>query len=203
MKKIIVSTMLAVAVSISASATVTNAVHDDGFGLHLSYPAIHTNKASTTTTLNKFIRFYVDDATRLYESNRYDDVSMTYNVTFENERYVSVVLRITCQGQHLAQPESYAYGLIFDKFIGDRADLSAETLFPSPSSILKSITNKEYSLQNDADVVVPYDSSFKPMEMVNNFYLTKDGHLAMMYQRGDVAPYSEGHLHVVLPIVFK
>lgn len=203
MKKILLTAVAALAISVSASAAVTTATRDDGFGLHLSYPAIHTDKASTTVTTNKFIRFYVEEAIRNYESNRFDDVTMTYDVTFENDRYVSVVLHVLYQGKHLAHPENRDYGLIFDKRTGDRADLSSEVVFPSPASILKGLVNGEYKLTNSKGMPVSYDPSFKPMEMVNNFYLTKEGRLTMLYQRGEVAPYSEGALHVVLPIRFK
>lgn len=203
MKKILLGTLMALSLSLSASASVTTATQDDGFNLHLSYPAIHTDKASTTVTINKFIRLYTDEAIKTYRSNRYDEVSMHYETTFENDHYVSVVLHVLYQGKYLAHPESYAYGLIFDKRTGDRADLSSEVIWPSPASILKGLVNREYVLLNEQDQSIVYDSSFKPLRMVNNFYLTKDGHLALLYQPGDVAPFSHGALHVLLPILLK
>jgi len=157
MKKILLGTLMALSLSLSASASVTTATQDDGFNLHLSYPAIHTDKASTTVTINKFIRLYTDEAIKAYRSNRYDEVSMHYETTFENDRYVSVILHVLYQGKYLAHPENYAYGLIFDKRTGDRADLSSEVIWPSPASILKGLSNKEYVLLNEQDQSVDYD----------------------------------------------
>ena len=57
LKKLVLCSILALSLTGAAQASVRDAVRDDGFGLHLTYPAIHTHKGSVNNTLNKFVRF--------------------------------------------------------------------------------------------------------------------------------------------------
>lgn len=201
LKKLILSSILALSVTGAAHAAVSDAVRDDGFGLHLTYPAIHTHKGSTMNTLNKFVRFYVDDAIRVYESNLYDEVYMNYDVTYEDKQYVSVLLSTTFQKRALAHPENREYAFILDKKTGERADLSR--LVPSRKELVKDLKAGKLVLLSGKNKKVLYDDSFVPEKDSDNYFLTKDGHIAVLYGRGELAPSYMGSTYVVLPATLK
>ena len=201
LKKLILSSILALSVTGAAHAAVSDAVRDDGFGLHLTYPAIHTHKGSTMNTLNKFVRFYVDDAIRVYESNLYDEVYMNYDVTYEDKQYVSVLLSTTFQKRALAHPENKEYAFILDKKTGERADLSR--LVPSRKELVKDLKAGKLVLLSGKNKKVLYDDSFVPEKDSDNYFLTKDGHIAVLYGRGELAPSYMGSTYVVLPATLK
>ena len=201
LKKLILSSILALSVTGAAHAAVSDAVRDDGFGLHLTYPAIHTHKGSTMNTLNKFVRFYVDDAIRVYESNIYDEVYMNYDVTYEDKQYVSVLLSTTFQKRALAHPENKEYAFILDKKTGERADLSR--LVPSRKELVKDLKAGKLVLLSGKNKKVLYDDSFVPEKDSDNYFLTKDGHIAVLYGRGELAPSYMGSTYVVLPATLK
>lgn len=201
LKKLILSSILALSVTGAAHAAVSDAVRDDGFGLHLTYPAIHTHKGSTMNTLNKFVRFYVDDAIRVYEGNMYDEVYMNYDVTYEDARYVSVVISTTFQKHSLAHPENREYAFILDKKTGERADLSR--LLPNHKELVKALKEEKLVLLSGKNKKVLYDDSFMPEKASENYFLTKDGHVAILYDRGELAPSYMGSTYVVLPDTLK
>lgn len=201
LKKLILSSILALSVTGAAHAAVSDAVRDDGFGLHLTYPAIHTHKGSTMNTLNKFVRFYVDDAIRVYESNLYDEVYMNYDVTYEDKQYVSVLLSTTFQKRALAHPENREFAFILDKKTGERADLSR--LVPSRKELVKDLKAGKLVLLSGKNKKVLYDDSFVPEKDSDNYFLTKDGHIAVLYGRGELAPSYMGSTYVVLPATLK
>lgn len=201
LKKLVLCSILALSLTGAAQASVRDAVRDDGFGLHLTYPAIHTHKGSVNNTLNKFVRFYVDDAIRVYESNLYDEVYMNYDVTYEDKQYVSVLLSTTFQKRALAHPENKEYAFILDKKTGERADLSR--LVPSRKELVKDIKAGKLVLLSGKNKKVLYDDSFVPEKDSDNYFLTKDGHIAVLYGRGELAPSYMGSTYVVLPATLK
>ena len=205
LKKLVLCSILALSLTGAAQASVRDAVRDavrdDGFGLHLTYPAIHTHKGSVNNTLNKFVRFYVDDAIRVYESNLYDEVYMNYDVTYENKQYVSVLLSTTFQKRALAHPENKEYAFILDKKTGEKADLSR--LVPSRKELVKDLKAGKLVLLSGKNKKVLYDDSFVPEKDSDNYFLTKDGHIAVLYGRGELAPSYMGSTYVVLPATLK
>lgn len=197
LKKLVLCSILALSLTGAAQAS----VRDDGFGLHLTYPAIHTHKGSVNNTLNKFVRFYVDDAIRVYESNLYDEVYMNYDVTYEDKQYVSVLLSTTFQKRALAHPENKEYAFILDKKTGEKADLSR--LVPSRKELVKDLKAGKLLLLSGKNKKVLYDDSFVPEKDSDNYFLTKDGHIAVLYGRGELAPSYMGSTYVVLPATLK
>lgn len=205
LKKLVLCSILALSLTGAAQASVRDAVRDavrdDGFGLHLTYPAIHTHKGSVNNTLNKFVRFYVDDAIRVYESNLYDEVYMNYDVTYEDKQYVSVLLSTTFQKRALAHPENREFAFILDKKTGERADLSR--LVPRRKELVKDLKAGKLVLLSGKNKKVLYDDSFVPEKDSDNYFLTKDGHIAVLYGRGELAPSYMGSTYVVLPATLK
>ena len=126
---------------------------------------------------------------------------MNYDVTYEDKQYVSVLLSTTFQKRALAHPENKEYAFILDKKTGERADLSR--LVPSRKELVKDLKAGKLILLSGKNKKVLYDDSFVPEKDSDNYFLTKDGHIAVLYGRGELAPSYMGSTYVVLPATLK
>lgn len=202
-KNILLGTALSLVIPFAASAQVVDAVQVDGFGLSLKYPAIHTQKDTVDTVINKDIRMSIDNVKTNYEKNTYDNVAMDYVTTFENANYVSIITNTTYQSKKLAHPENIQETMIFDKTTGQRVDGSKLANVPTGKDLVSALAAGKLSLMNAQGQKIKYDSSFTPEKASTAYFLTKEGQLAVLYPQGELAPSSDGYTYVVVPTTIK
>ena len=198
-KQVVLGSLISLMIPMAASAQVVDALQVDGFGLALKYPAIHTEKSTVDNVINKDIRFTVNEAKAKYENNQYDTVLMDYVTSFENTRYVSGIIESTYQDPKLAHPITGAQGFIFDKTNGQRPDVKKLATIPTVDALTKGLASGTYKVQALNGSKFTYDASFKPEKVSQEYFLTKDGQVAALYQPGDLGPNAIGLTYVVLP----
>lgn len=196
MKKIFFALLAAAALPFAAQAQVVDAVQSDGFGLKLVYPAVHLENAEAQSMINKDIAEYVNGVKAKYTDHT--DVSMTYALKFEDKNYVSLVLSSTVTERGAANGESYDHGAVYSKSTGERLPLSRFVRIKKTDTLVKHLKKGGWKLYNGQGKAISFNPEFVPENLSEEFYLSDAGSLAVIYQQGELAPYSEGAVRVIM-----
>lgn len=195
MKKAILALLAAAVLPFAAQAQVVDAVQADGFGLRLVYPAVHVENAKAQEMINKDVAAYVDSVKAKYEGG--NEVSMNYAAKFEDKKYVSVVMSTSIMGPGAANPENFEHGVVYSKATGERMPLSAFVRVKNVNALVKNLKKGAWKLYNQEGKAVAFNAEFVPEKLSDEFYLADAKTVAVIYQQGDLAPYSEGATRVI------
>ncbi|WOL39282.1 hypothetical protein RAH42_09015 [Pyramidobacter sp. YE332] len=195
MKKAILALLAAAALPFAAQAQVVDAVQADGFGLKLVYPAVHVENAKVQEMINKDIAAYVDGMKAKYDAQ--NDVSMSYAAKFEDKKYVSLVMSASVMERGAANPENFEHGVVYSKVTGERVPLSAFVRVKSVNSLVKNLKKGAWKLYDQEGKAIAFNAEFVPEKLSDEFYLADAKTVAVIYQQGDLAPYSEGATRVI------
>lgn len=195
MKKAILALLAAAVLPFAAQAQVVDAVQADGFGLRLVYPAVHVENAKAQEMINKDVAAYVDSVKAKYEGG--NEVSMNYAAKFEDKKYVSVVMSTSIMEPGAANPENFEHGVVYSKATGERMPLSAFVRVKNVNALVKNLKKGAWKLYNQEGKAVAFNAEFVPEKLSDEFYLADAKTVAVIYQQGDLAPYSEGATRVI------
>lgn len=195
MKKAIFALLAAAALPFATQAQVVDAVQNDGFGLKLVYPAVHVENAKAQEAINRDIAAYVDSMKAKYEGQ--NEVSMNYATKFEDKKYVSLVMSTSVMAPGAAHPENFEHGAVYSKATGERMPLSAFVRVKSVKDLVKNLKKGAWKLYNQEGKALAFSAEFVPEKLSDEFYLADAKTVAVIYQQGDLAPYSEGAVRVI------
>lgn len=195
MKKVILALLAAGALPFAAQAQVVDAVQADGFGLKLVYPAVHAENAKAQEMINKDIAAYVDGMKAKYDARK--NVSMSYAAKFEDEKYVSLVMSTSVMEQGAANPENFEHGVVYSKVTGERVPLGRFARVKNVNALVKNLKKGAWKLYNQEGKALAFSAEFVPEKLSDEFYLADAKTVAVIYQQGDLAPYSEGAVRVI------
>lgn len=124
----------------------------------------------------------------------------SYYVTYQGKRYISGVYENTWMNNHMANPETKGSAFIYDKNKKRNATLAEVTDVITLTDMKKAIQNGKATLYNSEWKKLKLTERFFPEDMTKNFYLDKGKEgVVLVFQPGDLAPYSEGVTYVVVP----
>ncbi|MDY6084115.1 MAG: hypothetical protein SPI25_02520 [Dialister sp.] len=199
MKKLIAALLIAAA-PLVASAQVTDAVTCDGFGLNLVYPAVHSQNVAAEDAINKDIKTHVRDLVSLYQDGTKKEVYMLYDRHYEDAKMVSFVMESVVMKPNMANAETHVWGATYDKRNGDLLPLSRFTKPISDVMVIKGLKEGTLSLYDLDGKKLKYDPFFKPVKTERSFFLLGKNKLGLLYQQGELAPYSDGATYVAVDL---
>ncbi len=127
----------------------------------------------------------------------------SYYVTYQGKRYISGVYENTWMNNHMANPETKVSAFIYDKNKKRNATLAEVTDVITLTDMKKAIQNGKATLYNSEWKKLKLTERFFPEDMTKNFYLDKGKEgVVLVFQPGDLAPYSEGVTYVVVPFSY-
>lgn len=123
----------------------------------------------------------------------------SYVVTYQGKRYISGVYENTWMNNHMANPETKVSAFVYDKNKKCNATLAEVTNVTTLADMKKAIQDGKGTLYNSEWKKLELTEGFFPEEMTRNFYLDKEKEgVVLVFQPGDLAPYSEGVTYVVV-----
>ena len=100
----------------------------------------------------------------------------------------------------MANPETKVSAFIYDKNKKRNATLAEVTDVITLTDMKKATQNGKATLYNSEWKKLKLTERFFPEDMTKNFYLDKGKEgVVLVFQPGDLAPYSEGVTYVVVP----
>lgn len=123
----------------------------------------------------------------------------SYRVTYQGKRYISGVYENTWITSQMANPETKAFAYVYDKEKARNATLNELTDLTTLADMKKMIQNGKATLYSSTWEKLKLTEAFFPKNMTSEFYLDKEKNgMVLVFQPGDLAPYSEGVTYVVV-----
>lgn len=126
--------------------------------------------------------------------------SSSNKITWDDANYISGIRSSMHMENWMAHPKSCAEAYVYDKKMQRNVALKALTNITTISQMQQALQNGMAVLYNTHwEKIVP-TKTFVPAVMTDQYYLDagKDA-LILVFQPGDLAPYSEGVTYVVIP----
>ena len=195
MKKILLS--LAVALTVTANALAAQqTVADKGPRYDYKYPVFTLENTKAATNMNKDIQKLLKKSRNELKDTNMQHVGSSYEITFENDKYVSLKFTTSNYYRHAAHGMYYVHGLVYDKTTGKRVPYTDFIAEQKASQLRLDILSKKYPVYL-ADLVTPDDTPF--LADWNDFYVSKDYILSedgraiyMIYQPYELDCYAAG-----------
>lgn len=123
----------------------------------------------------------------------------SYRATYQGKRYISGVYENTWMTSQMANPETKAFAYVYDKEKARNAALNELTDVTTLAGMKKMIQNGKAILYSSTWKKLKLTEAFFPPNMTSEFYLDKEKNgIVLVFQPGDLAPYSEGVTYVVV-----
>lgn len=195
MKKILLS--LAVALTVTANALAAHqTVADKGPRYDYKYPVFTLENAKAATNMNKDIQKLLKKSRDELKDTNMQHVGSSYEITFENDKYVSLKFTTSNYYRQAAHGMYYVHGLVYDKTTGKRVPYTDFIAEQKSSQLRLDILSKKYPVYL-ADLATPDDAPF--LADWNDFYVSKDyilsedgSALYLIYQPYDLDCYAAG-----------
>lgn len=205
LKQAIVTSMLVLSIPYVSQAAVSEGALKDGFGLDLAYPVAHESNKNVQNMINTDIGLFVKEAQKDYKPDTQDSRKMVYTVTLENNEELSVLLHCEKMTPALANPETVTYGIVYDKSTGKNIPLHVYTDIATVDQLKAALKKGDVKLYNGQHKKITWSGEFAPSQMTTQYYLTeskngKNQTAWLVFQPGDLAPYSEGTTYVEVPV---
>lgn len=161
--------------------------------LSLEYPLVYTEQDSVQKRINTQIAdkvYYLKDK---YDSGRFYKAKMSYRVTYEDDKVISIVLKNVVTdsrflgGNHATY--SWDEGLVFNKESGEQIPRSFYIPIKSAMQLQRNLEGyilKEYDYSGKQ--VYYYNRSFPVKTISDNYYLGGNGFIYLIYGAGSIGP---------------
>ena len=175
---------------------------DNGSNHQISYPFFTFTNQKAATRANNFIEEKVFDTLNLLEDPIYVEVSTSYKVIKETDKYVSITFT-TANYTGGAHDMYYTYGLVFDKKTGKRLPYTAFADKISKENLQKGIadgTLPVFTADLKTRSSAPFLKDLNNFSVSKNYILAPDDHVYLMYQPYELDCYAAGVTYVKLPL---
>lgn len=114
--------------------------------------------------------------------------------------YTSFVIITSTYPDRAAHPHGYAYGYNFDQY-GHRLTIrDMEKLMPT---LTVEELNRQIEIQTREKGIPIFENWHTVKKLPENFYIGKDGHLYIILQQYEVAPYSSGYVIIDMGVLLN
>ncbi|WP_110956178.1 DUF3298 and DUF4163 domain-containing protein [Anaerosinus massiliensis] len=167
----------------------------NGINYKINYPIVYTDNEIAQNFINDDISKYIDSFKETFAKGEIKNGGISYETKFEDDNIVSLTLT---DSRYLGGAHGHyiIYGLVYDKTTGKRLPLTY-FLNITPGQLRSSFSSGSIKIVNYKEQ--PIDSSLllHPLEKItDNYYLTGDGSVSLIYQIYELVPYSEGSPHI-------
>lgn len=164
--------------------------------LNLKYPLVYVDNPIAQKSINTDIAVHVDKMRDLYYNKKMYKVNQWYKVTYEDDNVLSIVITSDwyngrgVHGYHIKQ------GLVYDKNTGTRIPAYNYVKFKNDAQLKDLVGSGIVHVYNESGEkrVYPRDMfGLKNIKVKNdNYALTGDGSLVMLYQPYELSMYANG-----------
>ena len=170
MKKIMLTLAVALAVTANALAA-QQTVSDKGPRYDYQYPVFTQENAKAATNMNKDIQKLLKKSRNELKDTNMQHVGSSYEITWENDKYVSLTFTTSNYYRHAAHGMYYVHGLVYDKTTGKRVPYTDFMPEQKEKQLRLDILSKKYPVYA-ADLTTPSSAPF--LVDWNDFYVSKD-----------------------------
>lgn len=180
-----------------AMASVTTGT-ESAVNYQMSYPVVHANNEAASMKINSDIEQYLQNFRADYNAGKFINGKISYQVMYEDENYVSILLipYVWTGGAHGFES---GLGLNYDKTSGDIISLPYFVkIDPKDKSMIYS-----FPTYNDNGKRIPMDRLHEnrwEIPISGNYYMLGNGELALIYQPYQLASYADGITHIILTV---
>lgn len=163
--------------------------------LKLQYPLVYLTDQQAQDKINTDIARYVYDFKGRYDNGEFYQGKMSYEIKYEDDKYLSLLLKGYIYNAGAAHGYSGIWGIVYDKNTGDRVPF--QNFVPIKSAefierlINENIVNLYDSQMNRVNLYSRYGENHVK-RMSNDFYISSDGSVYLLYQEYELGPYSYG-----------
>jgi hypothetical protein len=121
-------------------------------------------------------------------------------VTWNDDNYISGIRSYMYMENWMAHPEIQAKAYVYDKKMKRNVELKTLTKITNIAQMRQALQNGTAVLYNTRWEKITSSKEFVPSSMTDQYYLdTERNALVLVFQPGDMAPYSDGITYVVIP----
>lgn len=180
--------------TLSFASVIENSQSD--VNLKLKYPLVYINNPLAQEKINQDIANRVLYAKDLYYNKKEFEVRTFYDITFEDERYLSIIF-YTYYWNGLGVHGLYTgQGLVYDKETGDKIPLEYFVTPPTAEQINQFSYGPLISVYSESNKILTTHYPIK--ECSHNYCLPGNGSIDLLYQPYFLASFAAGVTHVRL-----
>lgn len=203
MKKILLSLALAMAVAGSALAA-QQTVTDQGPRYDYKYPIFSQENPKAASRMNKDIYKMLKKSRNELRDTNMQNVGSSYEIKFENDKYVSLTFTTSHYVRHAAHGMYYVHGLVYDKTTGSRVPYTKFIPKLKEKQLRLDILSKKYTVYNaDLETVnqAPFLADWNDFYVSDDYILSEDGKaIYLIYQPYELDCYAAGPTFVKIEL---
>lgn len=199
MKRLMLIILTLLIIPFTALATVIDGIQNDT-NLKLKYPLVYLDNAVAQESINTDIANYVVRAKSLYYDKKMYTVDMGYEIFYEDQNVLSIVINQGWYNGQGAHGYHVSYGLVYDKNTGNRIPLYHYVKISSGNQLRDLIPGGIVKVFNENGKRLYPNQLYgmKNMEASDNYALLGDGIIVLFYQPYVLSAYANGVNSVTL-----
>ncbi|HIU64269.1 MAG TPA: hypothetical protein IAB06_04430 [Candidatus Avacidaminococcus intestinavium] len=183
---------LSMALPVSAQENPAVLVQKD---IVIKYPVITTNNLAMSKLINEDIQKEADSLYKKFQDGEYISAGMNYEVTYEDENVVSVLLKYYGLPElRMAHGMNWETGLVYNKLTGERIPLAYYLQVESAKQLGEALSAGTIALYDGPrNQKLVYNANKAEVKRVSdNYILAGNGLIYLIYEPYELGPYSDG-----------
>lgn len=195
LKKALVLGAVGAMLAIPGYAKVVTGSQSDA-NLDLKYPLVYTDSAYAQQAINTDIANYVLKAKDMYYNQHVYQVSQNYNVTYEDNQVVSILLTTHYYNAGAIHGMYTTKGLVYNKVTGERIPLYNYIKIANADQLQVGVISGVLSFYNGAHKKVDLPRGWHVSYASDNYCLRGKGYIDLVYQPYQLGPFSYGTTYI-------
>ncbi len=194
MKKLLLPLVLSLAIAATAAAAPRGEVQQ-GDKYDFKYPVFTEEAPKAAGRMNNDIQKYIEKTRKLLKDDGMQTVGSNFYVVSETDAYISLNLITWEFRKFAAHPSSYTHGLVYDKATGKRLPYTHFTKKQQAEQLKQDILSKKLSVYcSDLETTseAPFLKDCEHFNVSNDYQVTDDGSIYLIYQPYDLDCYAAG-----------
>ena len=170
----------------------------DRDGLHLKMPVVHGDNLLARARMNGAISAraasFEESLVKRNETWKTEGwISWQEGMAGKDSPYTSFLLITSTYPDRAAHPTSYAWPMTFDR-LGHR--VTVQDLAKKMPTLTVDEVNRQIEIQCRERKIPIFEEHHTIRRLPDTFYIGKDGHLYLVFQQYEIAPYSSGFIAI-------
>jgi hypothetical protein len=181
----------------SSAIAMVQTGEQSGVNYKLEYPIVYTDNEIAQNLINSDIAKYIDSFKSAFDDGRIMNGGISYKIKYEDDNVVSLTLT---DFRYFGGVHGYhtIHGLVYDKKTGERLPLT-NYLNITPQQLRSSVSSGWAKILNSKEDTIKDSKLLRPITQIpEEYYLSGDGSISLIFQTYTLAPFSEGTLHITV-----